>query len=132
MRASIPSSFLTPAIAALALAGGCASSAQKPVEQLTQARTLIQQAERGGAQQHAAADLEQARGKLSRAEAASQEGDQESSLRLAKEAAADAELAHAKSSAAEARSAQQELEQGLETLRKETERMPGTGDPGRP
>jgi hypothetical protein len=132
MRASIHSSFLLPAIASLALAGGCASSAQKPVEQLTQARTLIEQAERGGAQQYAAADLEQARGKLSRAEAASEEGDHEASLRLAREATADAELAQAKSSAAEARNSQQELEQSLEALRNEADRAPATGSPDRP
>lgn len=131
MRAITRISFLFPALAAVALAGGCASSAQKPVEQLTRARTLIEQAERSDTQRLAAADLEQARGKLSRAEAAADDGDQDAALRLAKEAAADAELAQAKASAAQAGKAQAELEQSLQALREEAGRMPANASPDR-
>jgi hypothetical protein len=131
MQASTRVSFLLPALAAVSLAGGCASASQKPVEQLTQARTLIEQAERSDTQRLAAADLEQARGKLSRAEAAAEDGDQESALRLAREAAADAELAQAKASAAQAGNSQKELEQSLQALREEADRMPANGSPDR-
>jgi len=124
MQASTRGSFSLPTLAALVLAGGCASSAPKPVEQITQARTLIEQAERTDTQRLAAADLEQARGKLGRAEAAAEDGDQEAALRLAREAAVDAEVAQAKASAAQAGKAQKELEQSLQALREEADRMP--------
>jgi hypothetical protein len=131
MRAIAFVPFLLPALAAAALAAGCASSGPKPVEQLTQARTLIEQAERNDAQRLAAADLERARGKLQRAEAASADGDQEAALRLAREAALDAELAQARTSAAQAGNSQKELEQSLQALREEAARTPTNASPDR-
>jgi hypothetical protein len=114
-------------MAAVAVVAGCAGQPERPVAQLTRASTLIEQAERTGAARFAAADIEQARGKLSRAEAAAEEGDQAAALRLAQEAAVDAELAQARASAAEAKQAEQELQQSLQTLREEAGRGPGTG-----
>ena len=113
-------------VAALVAMVGC-SSGPRPVEQLARASTLIEQAEKTGAARFAAADLEQARGKLSRAETAADDGDQETALRLAKEAALDAELAQARSAAAEAKNSEEELERSLQTLREEAERKPATG-----
>jgi len=113
-------------VAALVAMVGC-SSGPRPVEQLARASTLIEQAEKTGAARFAAADLEQARGKLSRAETAADDGDQETALRLAKEAAVDAELAQARSAAAEAKNSEEELKRSLQSLREEAERKPATG-----
>jgi hypothetical protein len=113
-------------VAALVAMVGC-SSGPRPVEQLARASTLIEQAEKTGAARFAAADLEQARGKLSRAETAADDGDQETALRLAKEAAVDAELAQARSAAAEAKNSEEELKRSLQSLREEAGRKPATG-----
>jgi hypothetical protein len=118
-------------VALTALVGAC-SAGPRPVEQLARASTLIEQAEKTGAARFAAADLEQARGKLSQAQAAADDGNQETALRLAKEAAVEAELAQARSSAAEAKNAEEELERSLQTLREEAAREPGTGGADRP
>lgn len=115
----------------MALGAGC-SSGPRPVEQLTRASTLIEQAEKTGAARFAAADLEQARGKLSRAQTAADDGDQETALRLAKEAAVDAELAQARSAAAEAKNSEEELERSLQSLREEAAREPESGGADRP
>ena len=124
--------FLLPPVAACALVAGCGSQPARPVEQLARARTLIEQAERTGAAGPAAADLEQARGKLRQAEAAAKDGDQETALRLANQAAVDAELAQARASAAEARRSAEELKRSLDALREEASRRPETGGEGRP
>lgn len=113
-------------VAALLALAGC-SSGPRPIAELARANTLIEQAEKTGAARFAAADVEQARGKLSRAETAADDGDQETALRLAKEAAVDAELAQARSAAAEAKDSEEELERSLQTLREEAERKPATG-----
>ena len=42
------------------LAGGCATQGPQPTEEMTRARTLIEQADRSGAQRYAAADLQRA------------------------------------------------------------------------
>lgn len=119
-----------PLMAVTALVAGCAGQPERPVAQLTRAATLIEQAERTGAARFAAADIEQARGKLGRAEAAAEEGNQEAALRLAKEAAVDAELAQARASAAEAKQAEEELRRSLQTLREEAGRKPATDGSG--
>ena len=118
-------------VAALVTMLGC-SSGPRPVEQLARASTLIEQAEKTGAARFAAADLEQARGKLSRAETAADDGDQETALRLAQQAAVDAELAQARAAAAEAKNSEEELKRSLQSLREEAGRKPATGGAERP
>ncbi|MFO7275431.1 MAG: DUF4398 domain-containing protein [Pseudomonadota bacterium] len=103
--------------------GGCAGgSGQRPVEQLTRAGTMIDQAEQAGAQRFAAAELEQAREKLQRAQQAANENDNEVARRLAVEAALDAELATARAASADAERSAEEVRQGVDTLRRESER----------
>jgi len=79
---------------------GCATN--KPVAEIPRARTLIEQAEKAGAQQYAAVELDQARNKLRLADAAMEDGKQDESRNLANEAAAGAELAQAKAASATA------------------------------
>lgn len=99
---------------------GCASN--KPVAEVTRARTLIEQAEKAGAVQYAPVELDQARNKLRLADAAMEDGKDEESRNLANEAAAGAELAQAKASSAAADKAATEVERSTGTLERESER----------
>jgi PBP1b-binding outer membrane lipoprotein LpoB len=125
------SQYLSVLLFAL-LTTGCASEPKRPTEQLTRAQTLIEQAEKSGAQQYAAADLETARNKLQAANQAAEKGKQEAATQLATEAAVDAELATARAASGEARKAAEELGKSTDTLREETTRKPeseGTPQP---
>lgn len=118
---TVRSGILAAALLGL-LATACASQSDRPIEQITRAQTLIDQAEKAGAQRFAAADLETARNKVRAAEAAADKGKHEAAQQLATEAALDAELAAARTASGEARSAAQELAEGEETLRDEAAR----------
>jgi hypothetical protein len=105
---------------------GCASE-PPPSQDVTRARTLIEQAEKAGAQRYAAVELESARDKLQQANAAQEDGEQELANERAAEAVADAELANALTLSGAARAAAEELQRGNDTLRQETERgLPGS------
>lgn len=105
------------------LLAACASQSDRPVEQITRAQTLIDQAEKAGAQRYAAADLETARSKLSAANAAAEKGKHEVARDLATEAALDAELASARATSGQARQDAQDVSKGIETLRDEAARQ---------
>jgi hypothetical protein len=121
-------------LAAIAAVGfivtACSSAPARPTEDMTRARTLIEQAEKGGAQRYAAVELESARDKLQQADAAARDGKQEVANERAAEAVADAELANARTQSGEARRAADELQRSTEALRQETERgVPSTTTP---
>jgi hypothetical protein len=103
---------------------GCASEPERPTAELTRARTLIDQAEKGNAQQFAAGELEQARGKLAQAERASKDGRAAESERLAMQAGLDAEYAAAKTRHLEAQKDAEALDRGTEELREEASKSP--------
>jgi Domain of unknown function (DUF4398) len=117
-------SFITIAVAAVLCgsAVGCATQGPQPTEELTKARTLIQQAEKAQAQRYAAPDLQRARDELSSAELANTKGDYDVARGYAESAAADADVANARASAGEALRAAHEAEQGNHALQRETER----------
>lgn len=97
--------FLTCALV-VALASGCASGAPpKPTKEYTQAQSLIEQAEKAGAQRYAAADLQAARDKLQRSRKSAEKGDTEQASQLATEAALDAQVAAARTSTGKAKQA---------------------------
>ena len=101
---------------------GCASAPPPPSQDMTRARTLIEQAEKSGAQRYAAVELESARDKLRQADAARQDGKQEIANQRPAEAVADGELANARTLSGTALNAAEEQRKGNETLRQETER----------
>lgn len=108
------------AAAGIVLAAGCGSS-PRPVADLAQAHTLIQQAEQSDAQQFDSADLETARTKIREADAdANRKPDV--SMRLAQESSVDAELALARTRAGKADQALADVNAGTATLRQETQR----------
>jgi outer membrane PBP1 activator LpoA protein len=106
------------AAAGIVLAAGCASS-PRPVADLAQAHTLIQQAEQSDAQQFDSADLETARTKIREADANRKP---DVSMRLAQESSVDAELALARTRAGKADQALADVNAGTATLRQETQR----------
>ena len=112
----------TAALIAAALLAGCASSGERPTQEMTRAQTLIDQAEKAGAQRYAAVQLEQARAKLEQAEAADRKGRHDDAQQRAREAVADAELAVAMANSGEAQRAATEVQQSVETLRREAQR----------
>jgi hypothetical protein len=106
------------------LCAGCATT-DRPVAEITRARTLIEQAEKAGAQQYAALELDQARNKLRLASAAAEDGKNDEARARANEAAADAELAQARAASGEAKKAADEVERSTETLQRESTRTQG-------
>ena len=101
---------------------GCASQANRPVAEISRARTLIEQAEKSGAQQYAAADLDNARNKLRLANAAVEDGKNDEARARANEAAADAELAQARATSGVAQKAADEVDRSTQTLQRESDR----------
>jgi hypothetical protein len=114
--------MLATVATACALSAGCATQGPQPTEELTKARTLIQQAEKAQAQRYAAPDLQRARDELSSAEVANTKRDYDVARSYAESAAADADVASARASAGEALRAAHEAEQGNITLQREAER----------
>jgi hypothetical protein len=104
------------------LAGGCATQGPQPTEEMTRARTLIEQADRSGAQRYAAADLQKAHDELSNADRANADKKYDDARRYAESAAADADVATARAGAGEAQRAAREVAQSNETLRQESAR----------
>jgi hypothetical protein len=103
------------------LSAGCATT-PRPTAEITRARTLIEQAEKAGAQQYAAVEMDQARNKLRLADAANHDGKNEEARARANEAAADAELAMARTNSGEAKKSADEVQDSTDTLRREAER----------
>jgi hypothetical protein len=95
---SVRNGFLIAAAIGL-VSIGCATT--RPEPEITRARTLIEQAEKAGAQQYAAVELDQARNKLRLADAANRDGKHDEARSRANEAAADAELAMARTNSGE-------------------------------
>jgi hypothetical protein len=113
------------------LAGGCATEQSKPTEELTKARSVIQQADKGDAQRYAAADLQRAHDELSSAERAADNRKYDDARRFAESAEADADLATARGNSGAAEHAVQEIKQSMETLKQESERKGNDSDTSR-
>jgi len=124
---AVRNGFLIAAAIGL-LSAGCATSPE-PTAEITRARTLIEQAEKAGAQRYAAVQVDQARNKLRLAEAAAEKGKNDEARARANEAAADAELAMARTTSGEAEKAAEEVQRSTETLQRETERKQLTPAP---
>jgi len=112
---------------------GCATEKSKPTQELTKARTVIEQADKGNAQRYAAADLQRAHDELSSAEQAANKRKYDEARRMAEKAEVDADLATARGNSGEAQRAAQEIRRSIDTLKQESSRStenPGTSDSG--
>ena len=114
--------FIPVAVLLSGFAGGCATQGPQPTEEMTRARTLIEQADRSGAQRYAAADLQRAHDELSNADKATAEKKYDEARRYAESAAVDADVASARATAGDAQRAAHETVEGNETLRQESAR----------
>ena len=124
---SVRNGFLILAAAGV-LAAGCATNPGATAE-ITRARTLIETAEKGDAQQYAAVELDSARNKLREADDAAKHGDEDSAKARANEAAAAAELASARAQSARAQKDAEQVQKGNDTLQREAARETGTTPP---
>ena len=116
-------SHLVPVVALVCtLAGGCATEGPQPTAAMARARTLVEQADRAGAQRYAAADLQRAHDELADADKANGEGKYDEARRYAESAEADADVASARATAGDAQRAAHEVRQSNETLRQESDR----------
>jgi len=110
-------------VTALLAASGCATQGPKPTEQLTRARTVIEQADKAGTpQRYAAADLQRAHDELNNADKANTAGKYDEARRAAEAAEADADVATARANAGEAQSAATELRRSIDSLQNEAQR----------
>ncbi len=107
------------AAAACILVAGCATEAAQPTEQITRAHTLVEAAQKSGAQRYAAADLQRAQDELSDAEKANTERKYDEARRYAEAAAADADVASARAAAGEAQRAAREVQKSNEAVSEE-------------
>src|ERR1700730_865218 len=103
-------------------AGGCATEQSRPTEELTKARSVIEQADKGNAQRYAAADLQRAHDELNSADRAVTEKKYKDALAFAQRAQVDADLANARGNSGEAQKSAQEVTQGTDTLKQESQR----------
>jgi hypothetical protein len=116
--------FIAPGLALL-FATSCASAPPIPTTNLEAAQQAIGNAERVDAASHAAAELGEARGKLSAAQHAVDQKEMIAGARLADEARAAAELAAALSDAAKANAVNQDMKHSNATLIEEMQRKTG-------
>ena len=117
---SVRNGFLIAAAVSL-LSVGCASG-PRPTAEITRARTLIEQAEKSGAQRYAAVELDSARNKLREADVLAKQGDNDTARARANEASAAAELAVARTSSGEAQKSAEDVQKSTDALQREATR----------
>ena len=117
--------FALPAIILLATA--CASTPPVPSASLQAAQQAIANAERVEAGAHAAAELAEARTKMSAAQQAVTEKEMLAAGQRADEARASAELAAARTSVAKANAVNRDMKNSTSTLIDEMQRKTGDG-----
>jgi hypothetical protein len=122
MHMSALNGFLVAAALGL-LCAGCAT--KQPTPEITRAQTLIEEAEKSGARQYAADQLDSARSNLRLANAAQRDGKEEEARARANEAAADAQLAQSRAQSGTAQKAADEVQRSTDVLQRETERTQG-------
>jgi pyruvate kinase len=120
----------TAALLGCALVSGCATQGKRPTEELTKARTVVEQADKGNAQRYAAADLQRAHDEMTSADNAANNKKYDDARRLAENAEVDADLAMARANSGEAQRALQDIQQGIETLKHEANRPRNDAGPG--
>lgn len=114
--------FVPAAALACVLASACASEGPQPREEMSRARTLVDQADKTNAQRFATADLQRAHSQLSDAERYYGAAKYNEARAAAENAAVDADVATARASAAQAQQAAAEVSKGTSTLRDEAQR----------
>ncbi len=121
-----PRTYLLSSAVVLALGAlGCATQGAKPTEEMTRARAVIEQADKGSAQRYAAADLQKAHDELRDAEKATDARKYDEARRYAEAAEIDADVATARGNAGEALRTAHEVRKSNDTLQNESDRKSG-------
>jgi hypothetical protein len=107
---------------------GCATQGAKPTEEMTRARAVIEQADKGNAQRYAAADLQKAHDELNDAEKATDARRFVEARRYAEAAEVDADVATARGNAGDAERSAHEVQKGTDTLQDESDRKSGAAN----
>ncbi len=108
---------------ALALAClGCATQGPPANDDITRAQTLVEQADKGNAQQYAAPDLQRAHDELTAAQTANAAHKYDVARSYAESAAVDADLASARAGAGAAQKAAHEIHSSNSAVRQEADR----------
>ncbi|MHB8423303.1 MAG: DUF4398 domain-containing protein [Leptospirales bacterium] len=115
--------FTVVAVLYAIMLSSCMKAETKPVNSMTQAQTVVDQADRAGTRNYAAFDLNNAQSKLKKAEKEMKMGKYKEARYLAKEAKVDAELALAKTQTAKRKEAETQLKQSMQSLQNETEKQ---------
>jgi hypothetical protein len=125
-----PRILTLPAIALFifGLAAGCATQGDVPTQDMTMARTLVEQADKANAQRYAPAELQRAHDELSSAEKAVNDHKYIEARRYAQNAQVDADLASARAHSGEAERAALEVNRSIDSLKQESDRH--SNDPG--
>ncbi|MGH8230188.1 MAG: DUF4398 domain-containing protein [Steroidobacteraceae bacterium] len=120
---------IRPITAVALLAAVSCAGTPKPRVDLAAPRSLVSEAERGGAQQYDSLDLETARSELQQAE---QNAKDKPVLadRQGQEATVDAQLALARTRSAKAEQSLREINSGTATLESESQREQDNSGPG--
>jgi hypothetical protein len=121
----VRNAFIFATAIACGLASACASEGPAPREQMAQARTLVEQADKADAQHYAAADVQRAHEELASAERNYDAKRYDEARADAESAAADADVATARASAGAAEHAAAEVARDNNALRNETQRDAG-------
>jgi hypothetical protein len=106
----------------VAAMSACATSADRPYQEIARAEASIEQAQQSRAQEFGASELDAAQDKLAKARAAADNNDNLMAARYAEEATLDANLAIAITRNRQAQLSVEELNRSIETLRQEISR----------
>lgn len=109
--------FTGTALTAALTLGGCANLNKKPTNVLTQAQTVVNEADRAGTRAYAAYDLNKAHSHLKKAEAEMNQGHYKRARYLAAEAKVEAELAIAKTQTQKTRAAEKQINKSITPMR---------------
>lgn len=112
-------------LAGLLSLAGCATTQPVPDQALQAAEMAIGNAERDRAPEFAAAELNEARAKLSAARDAVRNEQMLNAQRLAEQSQADAELASAKAGVVQATTVNDEMQKSIDILQQEMQRNKG-------
>ncbi len=108
--------FTGTALTAALTLGGCANLNKKPANVLTQAKTVVNQADRAGTRAYAAYDLHKAHLHLKKAEEEMNHGHYKRARYLASEAKVEAELAIAKTQTQKTRAAEKQINKSINSI----------------
>jgi hypothetical protein len=112
----------TALIGSVVLLSGCASAPLAPSNEMTKAKSAIEQADRAGAREYATDTLNSSVQKMAQGQAAAAKGEQVQSEQLFEESYADAHLAQISAQSAKSTADAADVDKGIATLQSETTR----------